>query len=237
MAFRHISPRTLLLVLMLAVGLLVYEWARRYPGQAPWTPLDLAEPAGRFTVMKLARLHDDPVACRVLLDAAAERYSRVPALDGGRNCGYEDAVRLINDRRFGYAPAATLSCPMAAGLFLWEKQVVEPAAQRHFGRSVVRIETYGTYACRRIGNGREGRFSEHATANAIDVATFVLDDGRRIGIASDWNGGGDDAAFLREVRDGACRSFGTVLSPDYNRAHRDHLHLDQAHVRFMAFCR
>nr|MBA3526869.1 extensin family protein [Sphingomonas sp.] len=36
------------------------------------------------------------------------------------------------------------------------------------------------------------------------------------------------AAFLREVRDGACRLFPTVLSPDYNAAHRDHLHLDVA---------
>ncbi len=33
---------------------------------------------------------------------------------------------------------------------------------------------------------------------------------------------------LREVRDGACDLFATVLSPDYNAAHRDHLHLDQA---------
>jgi hypothetical protein len=30
------------------------------------------------------------------------------------------------------------------------------------------------------------------------------------------------------VRDGACRLFATVLSPDYNAAHRDHLHLDEA---------
>ena len=36
------------------------------------------------------------------------------------------------------------------------------------------------------------------------------------------------AAFLREVRDGACDLFATVLSPDYNAAHADHFHLDQA---------
>ena len=43
-----------------------------------------------------------------------------------------------------------------------------------------------------------------------------------------WQGGGPKTAFLREVRDGACPLFSTVLSPDYNQAHRDHLHLDQA---------
>ena len=30
------------------------------------------------------------------------------------------------------------------------------------------------------------------------------------------------------VRDGACDLFATVLSPDYNAAHADHLHFDQA---------
>ena len=32
--------------------------------------------------------------------------------------------------------------------------------------------------------------------------------------------------ILRRVRDGACGWFRAVLSPDYNAAHRDHLHLD-----------
>jgi hypothetical protein len=47
-------------------------------------------------------------------------------------------------------------------------------------------------------------------------------------VLRDWSGGGDKAAFLRNVRDGACDVFATTLSPDYNAAHRDHLHLDQA---------
>ena len=38
----------------------------------------------------------------------------------------------------------------------------------------------------------------------------------------------DGRTGLREVRDGACDLFATTLSPDYNAAHRDHLHLDQA---------
>jgi len=44
----------------------------------------------------------------------------------------------------------------------------------------------------------------------------------------DWTGAGVEAAFLRDVRDGACDLFSTVLSPDYNTAYRDHFHLDQA---------
>jgi len=74
----------------------------------------------------------------------------------------------------------------------------------------------------------EGDFSEHATANALDVAGFTLADGRSISVLRDWTGDGEDAQFLRAVRDGACDLFSTVLSPDYNAAHRDHFHFDQA---------
>ena len=99
-------------------------------------------------------------------------------------------------------------------------------AQRHYGSAVARIEHFGSYACRDIA-GRQGRRSRHATADAFDFAGVVLANGHRVRIAADWDGEAVDAAFLHEIRDGACDSFSTVLSPDYNAAHRDHLHLDR----------
>lgn len=36
----------------------------------------------------------------------------------------------------------------------------------------------------------------------------------------------DPAGFLRNIHKGACLRFGTVLGPEANEAHRDHLHLD-----------
>jgi hypothetical protein len=68
----------------------------------------------------------------------------------------------------------------------------------------------------------------------------VLEDGRRISVLGDWGDEeeeDDEAVFLHRVRDGACGIFGTVLSPDYNEAHRDHLHLDQAARGWGGFCR
>src|SRR5690606_11398742 len=114
------------------------------------------------------------------------------------------------------------------GLALWLRHGVQPAAESLLGSPVVRIEHLGTYACRRIGGGETGRWSEHATGNAIDIAAFVLEDGRRISVSSDWNGEGRRSDFLNAARRSACDAFGTVLSPDYNAAHADHLHLDQA---------
>ena len=61
---------------------------------------------------------------------------------------------------------------------------------------------------------------------------MTLEDGRRVSVAGDWTGegprGAEGRAFLKRIRNGACRVFSTVLTPDYNAAHRDHLHLDGA---------
>ena len=57
-------------------------------------------------------------------------------------------------------------------------------------------------------------------------ASAGVTDGRRISVLADWTGAGDKALFLRQVSNGACRSFNTVLGPQYNAAHRNHLHLD-----------
>nr|WP_047165750.1 extensin family protein [Sphingomonas sp. Y57] len=229
--------RLFLMVMAAALVLALYHWGRGHPQDLPWTPLSLADPVGRFTNYKIAGLRDDFPACRLLLDDAAEAYGVLPPAREGGACGYADGVALTQSHDFSYAPRAEISCPVALGLFLWEKQVLQPAAQRHFGRPVVRVDSFGSYACRPIRGGREGRWSEHSHANAIDIAGFRLAGGHRISVAADWARQGREAAFLREVRDGACTMFSTVLSPDYNNLHRDHLHLDQAPRGGWSFCR
>ena len=44
------------------------------------------------------------------------------------------------------------------------------------------------------------------------------------------------SAFLRAVHQGACKTFGTVLGPDANAAHKDHFHFDLKE-RGTAYCR
>jgi hypothetical protein len=114
---------------------------------------------------------------------------------------------------------------------LWERHVLQPAAKKHFGEPVTGIEHFGSYSCRNVYGRPDATRSRHATAEAWDVAGFVLAGGRRIRVARDWKTTQPEAAFLREVRDGACRFFDGVLSPDYNMAHHDHLHLDRGPFR------
>lgn len=185
---------------------------------------------GLFTGRKLTALTGDAAACRGLLTQAGVRFTALPARRDGQ-CGYDDAVRLTGGgpRSTALSPANLgISCPVAAALTMWEWNVLAPAARRHFDARITRIDHYGSYSCRRLYGRDAGAWSEHSTADAIDIAGFRLSDGTRISVAGDWKGNGAKAAFLRDVRDGACGLFATVLSPDYNAAHRDHFHLDQA---------
>lgn len=164
----------------------------------------------------------------MLLQEAGVDDAVAPPRRNGPQCGYDDGMRLGADP-IAFRPSGVVtSCSVAAAMHLLETRVIEHAALRHFGSRVVAIDHAGSYSCRRLYGRSEGAYSEHATADAIDITGFRLADGTRISVLNDWNRGGPKAGFLNEVRDGSCRLFSTVLSPDYNAAHADHLHLDQA---------
>lgn len=254
----------------------------------PWAPLTLEEADGPLTRWKLGRLEAAPAAClQWLAGAPAIASTPLPDRNAGtagtadgtdHRCGWEAASRISSMGEARFSSPFTLGCGAAVALARWERHVVQPAARAQLGSPVVRIEHLGSYACRRIaGSAGPGRLSEHARANALDVAAFTLADGRRVSVLADWygeaappsqvSGAGEgagshlqegDAAgeagraaaigarkaeppaasvanpkavFLRQVRDGACRSFAAVLGPDYNAAHRNHFHLDQGRYR------
>ncbi len=227
------SLRIVKTLLWLAVlgfaAMLLYGYSRNHPQDMPWTELDLAQPVGAFTGRKLAGLSGE--TCQGLLDQAGVRFTALPPRAAGEQCGYDDAVRFRpgGALEIAYRPADLgTSCRVGAALALWEWYVVQPAALEHLGQKVASIEHFGSYSCRRIYGRESGQWSEHATANAVDIAGFRLEDGSRISVLGDWDDGGARSAFLRDVRDGACKLFASVLSPDYNAAHRDHFHLDQA---------
>lgn len=172
--------------------------------------------------------------CLGALDGKGVNYRRLPDEDKPGQCRVANAVQLLD---FGVPTSGlgAMTCQVADRYTSWVMTDVEDAARRRFGANVVRIESFGTYSCRNIAG--TGNISEHGLANAVDIAAFRLSNGRRISVLDDWSGGGAEARFLRDVTDSACERFGTVLTPDYNQAHRDHLHLDMASRRFGAFCR
>ena len=209
------------------------SWLHDHPEHNPWAPLDLNDPPGWATQRKLTTLRDDPSECSAVLERSGVEFERLdPAGEGA--CARPDRVSLT-DTAIGPNRAVT-TCPVSAALILWLEQGVQPAATSILGESVASVEHLGTFSCRRMYGRDTGSWSEHATGNAIDIAAFRLDSGRRITLLGGWDGEPDEAQFLRAIRDHACDVFGTVLSPDYNAAHADHFHLDQAQRAWTA-CR
>ncbi|MFC0683763.1 extensin-like domain-containing protein [Novosphingobium clariflavum] len=213
-------------LLLGCLALAVLNWLHGHPGSDPWAPLVLDEKPGWATGRKLAELRADVRTCRAFLQRSGIANSLLPAAGAGA-CRREDRRMLLLAQVRLSPRRAEATCAVEAGLAWWLRHGIQPQAQAVYGSPVVMLEHLGTVNCRRIGNGGTGNWSEHATGNGIDIAAFVLANGHRIEVRRDWKAGGRDAAFLHAVRDHACRAFSTVLSPDYNAAHADHLHLDQ----------
>jgi hypothetical protein len=186
----------------------------------------------------------DAAEARCLADPAALAHASFtprPAIDGPGICGLEHPLRVsaLLDGSVSMAPLPTLGCPMVAGLQMWLRNVVQPAAMQDFGEPVASLKVAAAYGCRSRDNIRGAKLSEHAFGNAIDISAFILADGRPVVVRSGWNGAPDEAAFLHAVHGGACSIFTTVLGPGADHYHIDHIHLDLAHHNVRAtshFC-
>ena len=174
----------------------------------------------------------DPAALRMCvakLDRVVARYVLLPDQIFSGGCSALGAVQL-RDIGVPVTGITAMTCPLAHAFTQWVQSDLQVPAMGEFGSAIVKVEAMGTYSCRPIAG--TGRLSEHGSANAIDVAAFVLADGRRISVLNGWNGDDRESRFLKAVHASACRRFNTVLSPDYNAAHADQMHFDMGRGPF-----
>lgn len=206
------------------------------PGSASTAARAPARPAMRVAAPAQSIVpRPEDTSCISDLGASGARFDLLPdtyAAPGCNKLGTVQLMALAGDRApLSVANLGPVKCNVAKAFGDWARFGVDRAAREILGSPVARIETMGSYACRNVA-GTE-RLSAHARAEAIDVAAFVLVDGRRIVLKRDWQGG--DAAtreFLRVVHKSACKRFGTVLGPEYNAAHQDHFHLEGVGAKF-----
>jgi hypothetical protein len=128
---------------------------------------------------------------------------------------------------------AVLDCRLALSLVSWSRDL----RRAH----VRKLEYYSMYrpGARIAGSGS---VSGHAHAMAIDAAKFELDSGIVLDVLNDWEGrrrGEDPCPVRREESKGSrtlrsvlCQAvdkklFNVVLTPHYNKAHANHLHLER----------
>lgn len=226
--------RTLLILFLLALiaaGAALYEgWIRIPPNFLPWGTVVLDAAPGWFANIQLNSLSADGEACRAALGRSTMQFSVMADRRIGANCGFTDVVRA-DATPIAFSPRPVATCSLAAGLYWWQRRLNE-IAQVELQTSIVKIDQLGTYACRNINSAAEGRRSQHATANAIDIAAFHTADGRVISVLKDYGKETPEGRFLDGAHDSACGLFNIVLGPRYNRLHANHFHLDFGGFRF-----
>jgi len=218
----------ILVLLVSAYGLSrlgYFEWPRPYD---PLALPDIDAASNFLTPFKLKRIDSNAENCRAAFARAGKAVVIEPARNDSAQCNKQDTIKLTSLSTAKLNVEET-RCAIAARLFMWEHNIVQPAASKYFNEPVTEILHFGSYSCRTIRGS--SATSEHATANAFDIAGFRFRSGKLITLMQDWQGSQPPAEFLRDIRDGACDYFNLVLSPDYNADHNDHLHVDMGWYR------
>lgn len=199
------------------------------PSRKP--PPELATPdlnmrSGSRIWEQLRTFHNSPAACYRAIDRASGwSVVRLNDTSPTPGCGLRSAVK-VKASFIAISREIDVGCPMAAALHIWMREHVQSAARLYLNSDVKSIETYGTYACRTRNSKAGARLSEHATANAIDIAAFVLSNGKRLRVADMAKMEQNEQDFMQSVRQGGCRIFSVVLGPGADGAHEDHFHFD-----------
>ncbi len=195
------------------------------PEWNPVAPLLVRDPVTTLTPWKLERALRDPELCLASLMTGAEARP-LPDLVESPQCGIADQVLLTGVAGAGLDPLNT-RCQTALRMAMWVEHGVRPAARRYLGAELSEVHHISSFACRaiRTPGGRSTRMSTHATAEAVDIAGFLLSDGTRVFLHAHWGLDDPKGRFLTEVRDAACTWFRLTLGPSYNRLHADHFHL------------
>jgi hypothetical protein len=132
-----------------------------------------------------------------------------------------DAVFLPDKHRIAFSPPVILRCPMAEAVAHWITDDVAPTIAA-LGTSLRSIESLDSFDCRPRNSINGAQVSEHGHANALDVRSFKLTNGRVIELNN-----ASVAKSLRErLRDTACTRFSTVLGNGADAYHDTHVHID-----------
>jgi hypothetical protein len=159
----------------------------------------------------------------------------LPPVDGEGACGIAAPVRLEAAAGVAVEPPATVECGTARALAEW-LEAGPVAGFAALGERVEAVTVIDAYSCRPRNREAGEKLSEHAFGRAIDVSGFRLGDGTVVTVAGDWRGS-RWGPVLRRIHAAACGRFGTVLGPEANPLHGDHLHLDVAERGSGPYCR
>jgi hypothetical protein len=171
---------------------------------------------------------DYQVACPAVMSGIVTAKVLPPIHEN--QCGLQTPLSLeavsANGRSVPLVAPVVTDCGMATALPGWIADV-DSYLIAHDNTRIKQVLVGTNYACRNVDNAKIGNLSFHAFADALDVVGFVLEDGRQVTIETGWTGTeAEGSRIVRFARDSACTHFTTVLGPEANALHHDHLHID-----------
>lgn len=172
-------------------------------------------------------IRDPASTCEARL-ARNAKFKPIGELNGSiAGCGGKDVVllsriRLEGDQEVALEPAATMRCEMAEAVVGLVRDELAPAAAS-MGSPLSALENYDSYDCRSRNRIPGSKLSEHGLANALDIRSVRLRDGRVVRPAET----AAPRAFREAMRAAACERFSTVLGPGSDGYHEDHIHIDR----------
>jgi hypothetical protein len=211
------------------LGYLYGRGIRIAPNMLPWEKIDLNAEPGWIAHWQLNRLASNAPGCRAALGATPEHFTPLKDHRIDDACGFTNVVRA-DVTPVEFAPRTTATCALTSALF-WYQGMLQKAARMQMRSRLLRIDQLGTFACRNVDSEVAGPRSQHATANAIDIAGFHFADGRMASVERDYGKNSDQGRFLDAAHDAACGIFNTVLGPRYDKLHTTHFHLDMGPYR------
>jgi hypothetical protein len=172
-----------------------------------------------------------PSACRQGLTEEIAIAPSLPPIHGPGGCGGDDLVKLeavvLPDKsRVALKPAATLRCTMAAAVADWVRTDVAALAAS-LNTVVSEIDNFDSFECRGRNRVVGAQLSEHGRANALEVRSLKFSGGRELKLTDRTA----DRTLRETVLHSVCARFSTVLGPDSDWYHEDHIHLDLAERR------
>jgi hypothetical protein len=156
-------------------------------------------------------------------------------IPGGGACGVDQPVRISSVSGVALAQQPTIDCTTAKALNTWVREGVIPAVGRK-GGGIARLNIIAHYSCRSRNNQPGARLSEHSFGHAVDVSGVTLKDGTTLTVLDHWRSA-KYGKIIKAMHKSACGPFGTVLGPNSDRYHANHLHVDTARYRGGAYCR
>lgn len=195
---------------------------KKRPGQLKTA---LVQPSKPGPVEKAVRYKKKGSVCGI----NGLRGYHVKQISGKGGCGVKNPVKLTEVDGVKMTREVSIGCDTARAFYTWVQKGAKPAVGRT-GGGLAKVQVIGGYACRNRNSAKNGRLSEHAKGNALDLAGIVLKDGTTVSVLRDWRSR-SKGPMLKRMHKAACGPFKTVLGPNANKFHQDHFHFDVAKHR------